>query len=317
MTRTGRLPTAGPQPSWLAELPPLELVRGFVAVGRRQSVTHAARELGLSQSAVSRQVQALEAALGVKLLVRTYRGLAFTEAGERLFHLAEEALRQLHGATLAARGAPHDDPVTLAASVGIASLWLMPRLPALRGRHPDIALRLLATTRQAEPRPEQAELVVRYASRAMLPARARRLFDEVLVPVAHPALGLSSLRAPTELAGVPLLDFEDPLHPWLQWEDWLQAVRWPAPASPLLRFNQYDLVVQAALAGQGVALGRLALVQPHLDSGRLLALAGAPQAPASGHSYWLVLASNRPRPAALQVADWIEAAACLPQACGA
>ena len=103
------------------------------------------------------------------------------------------------------------------------------------------------------------------------------MFGESLMPVAHPGLGLKSLSSAKALSRISLLEFDDPRHPWLQWGDWLAAKGW-ADTRPrgVLHFNQYDQVIQAALAGQGVALGRLSLIQPLLDDHRLVALAHDP-----------------------------------------
>ena len=112
----------------LVRLASLDLLRGFVAVGRRMSITLAADDLCLTQSAVSRQVSALEEALGVKLLVRGHRSIAFTPEGERLFRSADSAVQQLQDAIGAIRVAAERRPVTITASIGVTGLWLLPRL---------------------------------------------------------------------------------------------------------------------------------------------------------------------------------------------
>lgn len=290
----------------LHRLPSLESLRGFVAVGRRMSITLAARDLCLSQSAVSRQVRGLEDALGVRLLARGHRTLAFTPEGERLFRTADAAFGQLQ-AVFAELGGSHDgQPVTLGASVGVAGLWLLPRLGDFQSSHPDIALRVAADNRVVDLAAEGVDLSIRYCDEAAAPAGAERLFDEAVAPVAHPSLGVNALDD-AALATHTLLEYDDPQRPWLQWRDWLAehggdqgAVR------AILRFNQYDQVIQAAVAGQGVALGRLRLIEGLLGSGQLRVLA---EPVSTGQSYWLVRARAEPDTVVARVVDWLRAQA--------
>src|SRR3954462_13585506 len=110
----------------LLAMPPLDAVRGFVAVARRMSITLAAQDLCLTQSAVSRQVQALEESLGVQLLNRGYQSISFTPEGERLFRVADSAVQQLHDDFEALAGDGQRPPVTITASIGVTALWLLP-----------------------------------------------------------------------------------------------------------------------------------------------------------------------------------------------
>src|ERR1700761_7283863 len=173
----------------LGQLASLDLVRGFVAVGRRMSITLAARDLCLTQSAVSRQVHALEAQLGVPLLLRGYRSIAFTPEGERLFRSADGALQQLQDVMgdIGTHGAQR--PVTLSASIGFTGLWLLPRLSHFQQAHPGVDLRVSASDRVADLRNDGIDLAIRYASAAAAPEGALRLFGESIAPVAHPSLG--------------------------------------------------------------------------------------------------------------------------------
>jgi DNA-binding transcriptional LysR family regulator len=273
------------------------------------SITQAAADLCLTQSAVSRQIQALEARLGVRLLVRGHRAIAFTAEGERLFRSADLALQQLQDAFAAIGVGPEGRPVTVTASIGVAGLWLLPRLGRFQQAHAGIDLRIAAANRLVDLRSEQIDLAIRYCADAAAPAGAVRLFGETVAPVAHPSLKLRALRAAEQLDGQVLLEFEDPQRPWLQWNGWAKAVGWRRPRPKgVLRFNQYDQVVHSAMAGQGVALGRLALLGPMLAERRLLCLAPPWTA---GHGYWLLQAEAQPRAAVQAVIDWLfrEAAA--------
>ena len=291
----------------LSRLPSLDLVRGFVAVGRRMSITLAAEDLCLTQSAVSRQIHGLEEILGVKLLTRGHRSIAFTAEGERLFRSADGVVQQMQDvfATLIIpRGRR---PVTVTTSTGVASLWLLPQLGVFQTQSPGIDVRLAASNRILDMKAEGVDIALRYCSTAQAPAGAIRLFGEKIAPVAHPSLGLSKLASADTIAKLVLLEFDDPKRPWLQWSEWLgSAGLEKAKPKGILRFNQYDLVIHAALAGQGVALGRQNLIEPLLADGRLISLATSQKHSGDDYAYWLVLTEQQPRDEVRIVADWIQ-----------
>ncbi|WP_175923305.1 LysR substrate-binding domain-containing protein [Burkholderia latens] len=297
----------------LVRLPSLDLVRGFVAVGRRMSITLAAQDLCVTQSAVSRQVHALEAHLGVALLQRGYRKIAFTPEGERLFRVADAALLSLQDTVAALAAARERQPVTITASIGVTALWLLPRLGRLQARLPDIDLRVAANDKVLDLRAEGIDLGIRYCPRERAPAGALHLFDEIVVPVAHPALAARPVTDAAAIAEHVLLEFDGPPQTRLQWRAHLHAAGLgDARPKGVLRFNQYDQVIHAAIAGQGVALGRLALVEPMLADGRLAVLGPLSHALADTYGYWLFRHDPAPRREVADVRDWIvaEAAEC-------
>jgi DNA-binding transcriptional LysR family regulator len=289
----------------LLKLPPLDFLRGFVAVGRRMSVTLAADDLCLTQSAVSRQIHALEDVLQVKLLTRGYRSIGFTADGEKLFRIADLALQELQDACGTLTSSVDKRPVTITTSIGVAGLWLLPRLGRFQARHPHVDVRVAANSKVLDLRTESVDLAIRYCIEAHAPPGSQKLFGEQLAAVAHPSLKLQGLTPGDAIAASVLLDFEQPSHPWLGWQDRLSAMGLDAvqPKS-VLRFNQYDQVIHAAAAGQGIALGRLSLVRPMLDDGRLVALQWWEQAE-EGHRYWLVSAEDQPRPDVVALRDWV------------
>ncbi|MES2999782.1 MAG: LysR substrate-binding domain-containing protein [Pseudomonadota bacterium] len=284
----------------LVRLFSLDLLKSFVAVGRRMNITQAADDLCLTQSAVSRQVNALEDQLGVRLFVRQPRGVGFTEQGRQFFRVCDHALQQFQD--LAAELKPDGErAVTITASMGVAGLWLLPRLGRLQERYPSLDLRVATTNKLSDLRGDGIDLAVRYCRDAAAPSGAIRLFDETVAPVAHPSL-LSKLESGAQL---PLLDFDD-VHPWLQWRRWLDQDAWAAAQDRgVLQFNQYDQVIYAALAGQGVALGRLELIAPLLRSGQLTVVPLDVSPVPSPHSYWLLQAEDTPRAEVERVARWI------------
>ena len=293
----------------LVRLPSLDLVRGFVAVGRRMSITLAAQDLCLTQSAVSRQILALEESLGCKLLLRGHRSVSFTPAGERFFRSADSAIQQMQDVVGELKGGSGPRTVTLTATVAVAGLWLIPRLGRFLDSHPDIEVRLSASNRVVDLKGEGIDLALRYGDGTTMPEQAEHLFDERIVPVAHPSLGVDELSDPAQLAGQVLLEFDGPYRPWLQWRDWLAARGWEkAPVRATLRFNQYDQIIHAAVAGQGIALGRRPLIDAMLADGRLRAIA-APGDPASPHAFWLLRRQGDNRPEVAEVVNWILAEA--------
>ena len=288
----------------------MEPLRGFVAVGRRMSISAAARELCLSQSALSRQVRALEERLQVKLFVRGHRLIAFTHEGERLFHISNAALEQLQYAFGTLRAAACQAPVTLSASIGVAGLWLLPRLGRFQSRHPEVDLRVAAEDRVVDLASEGVDLAIRYGRRATSARGAVRLFGETVVPVAHSSLRVRCLGSGRDIADHVLLEFESPGRPWLHWDGWLAAMgfRGAKPRS-FLRFNQYDQVVRSAIAGHGIALGRIELIRPMLEDRSLVPVKTLRPGPMNDYGYWLLKAEEQPRPSVAAVIAWIKAEA--------
>ena len=287
-------------------LPSLDLVRGFVAVGRRMSMTLAAEDLFLTQSAVSRQIIALEEALGARLINRGYRSLSFTSEGERFFRVADSAIQQLQdGVDVLAAGRDRQ-PVTITATIGVSGLWIMPRLGAFQRRHPDIDVRVAADNKVVDLRTKNADVAIRYCDAASAPPGSRRLFGEAVAPVAHPSLGVTRLDADS-IAKQVLIEYDDSNRPWLQWADRLHSMGLSAvKPKGVLRYNQYDQAIRAALEGQGVALGRIALIEPLLSQGRLLVVGDADADHTGGYAYWLVQADPTPRNDVQVVIDWIK-----------
>jgi DNA-binding transcriptional LysR family regulator len=291
-------------PVSLVRLPSLDLVKGFVAVGRRMSITQAADDLCVTQSAMSKQIKSLEDLLGVRVLQRGYRSVSFTAEGERLFRIANASMQQLQDAfeSLGTRG---KRPVTITASIGVTGLWLLPRLGEFQRRHSDIDVRVAASNTVLDLGAEEIDLAIRYCSEANAPEGAVRLFNESIAPVASPALHVGNIDTEAELRKYVLLEYEDRRH-WLSWGDWL-ATRGLATsqARAVLRFNQYDQAIQAAVAGQGVALGRLELLGPMLEDRRLEVLLRGRGTSRSHYSYWLIQAERNPRPEVRHVVEWI------------
>ncbi|MGK3988784.1 LysR substrate-binding domain-containing protein [Sorangium sp. So ce136] len=290
----------------LVRLPSLDLVKGFVAVGRRMSITLAAEDLCLTQSAVSRQVSALEEALGVKLLVRGHRSIRFTADGERFFKVADVAVQQLQDATAAMHKRHEKQPVTITASIGVVGLWLLPRLGALNKELPDVDVRIATSNKLMDLRAEGVDIAIRYCAPSAAPEGAAPLFGETLVPVAHPSLQLRGRPAAEVVKQYVLLEFDEPKQPWLQWSEKLKLMGLERlKPRGILRFNQYDQLIHAATSGRGVALGRSVLVAPLVKAGSLEALGWDQGQWTSSRQYWLVQSDPSPTPDVERVCQWI------------
>ena len=262
----------------LRRLPSLDFLRGFEASGRLLSFTRAAAELHLTQSALSRQVAAIEDALGVPLFERRHRSLRLTAEGEA-FH--REITAHLEGIARAAEsaGSTRRAPgLTVTTTVSFASLWLIPRLPRFRAERPDVEVYVSAHDRNVDLARGEVDVAIRYVKRnAPLPADALPMFGERMLPVVSPAVARdprTPLRRPADLAKHVLLHLDDPEGrvPWINWSAWL-AANGAADVKPAgsLRFSLYDQVIQATIDGQGVALGRVPLISGALERGQLVA----------------------------------------------
>ena len=296
-------------PEQRRSLPSLDLLRGFEAAARNLSFTRAAAELFVTQSAVSRQVKTIEDHLGVALFARGHRALRLTEAGHELYRATAQALRQLSDAAGRIRERGAGRAMTVTATVGFTSLWLIPRLTDFRNRHPDIDIRISANNKMLDLEREGMEVAVRYCMPSAAPEGAVKLFGEVVLPVCSPNLVTrkAPLAEPDDLRHHVLLHYERPdgVTPWLSWTVWLETMQLAGlkPAGAL-RFSQYDQAIQAAMDGQGVALGTSPLVRQLIRQGRLIA--PLDKKFESSRAYYLVIARDAiERPEVKEFALWL------------
>lgn len=289
----------------LLNLPPLDAIRGFVAVARRMSITLAAKDLCLTQSAVSRQIQSLEEHLGTPLLIRKHRAIELTPAGERLRHLASPWLDNLAEYSASLRQRDQLQPVTITTPMSVAALWILPRLGAFQDAHPHIDVRVSANNRMLNLKQEGIDLALRYARKADVPDHAIHLFGEKIVPMASKNVAARAFKNPKALLNEVLLELDERALPWLRWSNWLTAIGMPdAKPKAYLHLNQYDQLIHAAVGGHGVVLGRVPLVLPLLQDGRLVALSGTGLGD-SDYAYWLIDESTAPRAEVQVFRDWI------------
>ena len=294
----------------LSDLPPLELLRSFEAAARSLSFTEAAAELHLTQSAVSRQIQQLEQSLGVLLFERRHRAIVLTEAGRILQRAAVECLERLRDATARLRSQPSPRQVAMTCTPGFASLWLIPRLAHFTASHPKVDVRVSASLEVFEDLDRaRLDLAVRFVpiSRGGGPA----LFEETVMPLCAPQIA-AALRAPADLADQTLLTIDGPgmgEAPTFDWDPWLEIMNLPElRMKSTVRFTHYTDAVAAAVAGQGVVIGRMPLLAELLRDGRLVAPFGEG---ASSQRGYFIEASRRAtsNPDAQDFMRWLRAEA--------
>ncbi|GMG81846.1 LysR substrate-binding domain-containing protein [Paralimibaculum aggregatum] len=273
---------------------PLETFRVFEAAARHGNFSAAARELGVTQAAVSRRIQALEAVLGRPLFTRRGRHIALTADGSDLHRRTTGALDYLAEALEPFAPMRHGAPVSVVAAGSVSHLWLGAEIRAFARDHPEAAVRLVTSDALRDLADDRHDLTVLYTRGAHPRWHLVELFPERLVPVASPgylaARGLTPPLAPAEIAALDLVDYERFNAHWVSLADWAEA-QGLAPQRARVTFSSYWLAVEAALEGDGVALGSLGLMARHLAAGRLVAL--GPEPLETGYGYWLGLPRGR------------------------
>jgi len=283
-------------------LPSLRALQVFEAASRHQGFTEAAGELGVTQGAVSRQVQELERWLGLDLFVRSGPNIKLTATGRQLGARIGDAMDILQQAADAARPDPTTRYVTLSMLPSVAAKWLAPRLGQFIQNHPDIDLRVTASRHFVDFDTDEVDAAIRYGEGNWPDVHAEQLAQETVAPVCTRAYAdRLTLRAPPDLLGATLLH-TDILDDWDAWFTAAGIARGAASRGPAL--GDDAATIQAALDGQGVALGRSVLVADDLRAGRLVA--PFPQQIQATYSYWFVTPANKPAKADLTtVRDWI------------
>ena len=272
------------------ELPRLDLLRTFESAARLASFTRAANELALTQSAVSRQIQLLEENVGVPLFERRHRAIVLTDAGRVLLRAVTDSLERLRDATASLRATAQPRQVSVTTTPGFASLWLIPRLSQFTATHPQVDVRVSATLDQLDLERSHIDLAVRFLPIAK--ATGTPLFEESVVPVCAPALARDPerpLNTPADLAQHTLLTL-DTLHEGAltsDWAPWFEVMGLgDVRMRNSLRFSNYGDAIAAAVAGQGVAIGRVPLLDEFLRDGRLVTPLHGPAA--SRRGYFLI-----------------------------
>ncbi|CUI44414.1 transcriptional regulator GcvA [Achromobacter kerstersii] len=291
-------------------LPALVSLRAFEAAARRLSFSLAAQELFVTQSAISHHIQRLERELGLALFERRTRAVALTPAGQAYFdhvHAAFELLRQGTDAIRAPAVARTTLTVGLLAS--FATRWLAPRLPAFAAAHPDIDLQLQPDISLADVAGGDVDVAIRYGRGVWPGVKSRLLMTERLSVVCAPSLvaGRKRPRTPDDLLRHPLLT-SHAKQPF-EWDAWARRYGMDLGRAQTVRLHDYNIVVEAALAGQGLAMGRHRLIAPHLASGALVQALPDAVLEDARIGWWFVAPRGALTPAAQMLHDWLKQAA--------
>lgn len=295
-------------------LPPLNLLRGFEAAARHLSFTRAAEELNVTQAAVSHQIKLLEEHLGMPLFQRMIRKLRLTDEGQTLLPVVQDAFARIADtlATLRADEGKHTLTVGLEPSFG--ANWVSPRLGRFWAQHPGVDLRLHHSRHRVDFAREELDLAVRWGRDDWPNLSAERLMGLAFTPVCSPALleGAQPLRTPADLARHTLLHDCD----YDGWRQWLTtAGDQEIKAESGIVIDDTNVLTQAAIDGQGIALCGLALVTNHLAAGRLV----RPFAHCidTGLAYYVICPpAARQRPLVRDFIDWLHAQAAVDGAIG-
>ncbi len=259
----------------MASLPPLNSLRAFEAVGRHLSFSKAASELNVTPGAISQQVRGLEDFLDIKLFKRRNRSIVLTDSGQVFLPLLSDGFSRIAEAVDSVRRSQVDEPLTITAAPSFTSKWLIPRLCKFQALHPEIDVRIDASSRLVDFVREDIDVGIRFGTGEIEGLDSNYLFSFDLIPVCSPDLkhegkavhDLSDIRHHTLLHSQDT-DF-DPSFP--DWAMWLATAGVDdVDASRGMFFSQGEMVIEAAIEGQGIALGASVMVAGALESGRLV-----------------------------------------------
>lgn len=289
-------------------LPPLVGLLTFQQVAHAGSFSTAAKRLHVTQGAVSHRIRSLEEELGVSLFVRMNRAIALTRQGEVLLQAVDDALARLSTGLMAMHHVDNERRVAVSCSPSFAIRWLVPRLGKLRQEQPELEVHVAADDRLVTPGSGGIDLCIRFGPGGYTGVEAQRLTQEAVHVVCsplylkqHPLASLEDLRRCTLLHADALASYEE----HVGWHQWLE--RWEVQGvdpEQGLHFSHAHMALEAATAGQGVALGRETITGDAVASGQLVRVFGASMP--CGFSYWL-LAPRRPylREAVLRLQSWL------------
>ena len=295
----------------MRRLPPLKALRAFEAAGRHLSFARAAEELHVTPAAISQQIKTLEETLGI-LLFRRGSQISLTEPAAAALPVLTDAFDRLEKGVQRMNAGRDAGPLVISGPPSFVARWLIPRLERFQDAHPDIELRLVASTRLVDFDTEDVDLAIRYGAGNYPGLVVERLKAEAVVAVAHPRLAASLPRLEDLLQATLLhnagMDW-DPT--WPDWPAWLrQGGIEPAQPLKLRSFDDANLVIQAALSGLGAALVWETLVDEELAAGRLVAL--FPARPLVNAYHLVAPPSRLDSPKVTAFMTWIRSEAATP-----
>jgi LysR family glycine cleavage system transcriptional activator len=279
----------------------MQALRAFEATARVRSLTKAAEALHLTHGAISHQIKALEADLGVRLVERAGRGIRLTDEGERFAARVRTAFAELTTAVqeITARANPRMLRVSVVPS--FAARWLLPRIGRFFAVHPDIDLVVSANMAVVDFQRDDADVAIRYGFGEWKGVRVEHILDDSFFPVCSPRIEGGVPKRPTDLARYTLLRADD--EPWLPWFE-AAGLDWPEPTRGPM-FNDSAHMMQAAAEGQGVALARATLLGNDERNG-VLVRPFAIEAPAPRRFYLVYPPRNADSPKLAAFRAWLQ-----------
>ncbi|KQQ58062.1 LysR family transcriptional regulator [Pseudomonas sp. Leaf129] len=286
----------------------LDLLRAFEAAARLRSFTAAAAELGTTQPAVSQQIKRLEEQLAIRLFDRIYRGIELTDAGYTLFEAVQGGLRSIDDCLGLITTQTQHEVLQVSTDFAFAAYWLMPRLHRFHQRYPQVDVSLVTSERSHAMLGPNIDVAVLFGDGRFRQGESHWLFNEEVFPVCSPRLldDRTLALGPDALLEWPLLHLRgESSCQWFDWSGLFRALHIPsAPAPGQLRFDNYTLLIQAAIAGQGVAIGWRHLVDALLE--QQLLCRPFEGAATSALGYFVVVPQRKRRGQMVQrFVDWV------------
>lgn len=296
------------------ELPSLTALAVFEASARHASLKLAAGELNVTPSAVSRQVRAIEAEIGVQLFIRTGKGVTLTAEGEELYSVLANSFSRTSDTVRSIKRSNRARNVKLACSDVFATMWLIPQMPDFWRRHPEIMVDHVISDDMWNFRRSEVELRIRFGRGTWSDETSEFLFDECVYPVCGPNFAARHAGATAaDLPDLPLLDVNWVGPDWIGWTAALRAAGVAHSAFDGRRFGKFNVALQAAMADQGVVIGWHRIVADLVAEGTLVRFTDLViDSPGAYYLTWN--AGHQLSPAALVLRDWLRAAASLAQA---
>ncbi len=256
-------------------LPPLNSMRAFESAARHQSISLAASELNVTPAAISQQIKLLEQVLDVQLFIRQNRQIDLTEEGQLLKPLLGEAFEQMYRALQTLRAHQQGHPLTITAPHTFVAKWLIPRLDDFNQQYPQISVRIDASTRLVDFEQEAIDVGIRFSMQQDPDLVSTHLMTLQVIPVCSPEFiqKQNRLKTPADLSNQTLLHYEHKTDEpsWPDWNMWLTTVGYPEVDSKSgISFAQPEMLIQAAIEGQGIALVATIFAEKDIQAGRLV-----------------------------------------------
>ena len=293
----------------IKSLPPLNSLVAFEAAARHLSFTRAADEISVTQGAVSRQIRLLEEFLAVRLFERDTRNLRMTSVGAQYYESVRNALHEISHSTNEILQHSRDEQITVITSYAMASFWLLPRYNLFQDEYPDIDLRIVSVNSFNDVSHFEYDLALFFRAKPPKEMQVTPLFGEKAFPVCSPKYleRNPKLTNPNHWSQATLLTLEES-EDWVRWRDWFEESGLVMPANiRRIKMNNYPLLIQAALNGQGFALGWERLVDDYLESGLLTRPIDFELATTSQFYLMRPKLLHRQKRGADQFCEWLEA----------